>query len=123
MLYSVDSGSYITSIPHQKEFERWRSRLTDSEYCAITAELNRRIDGTKIQTSSWLPGKDWSNTVFAPIYARACLQDEQVSAKFFGLILWHVIMEHPDTWAFGRYEKDGIPIEGLTYFKINPPGK
>jgi hypothetical protein len=123
MLYSIDSGSYITSIPHKKDFERWRSRLTDSEYRTITEELNRRIDGSEIQTSSWIPGKDWSITVFAPIYDGACLQDEQVSAKFFGLILWHVMMEHPDTWAFGRYAKEAIPIEGLTYFKINPPRK
>lgn len=21
-------------------------------------------------------------------------------------------------WAFGSYEKDGVPIEGLTYFKL-----
>ena len=123
MLYSIDSGSYITSVPHKKDFERWRSRLADSEYRAIATELNSRIEGTEIQTSSWIPGSDWSGTVFDPIYSRACQQDEQASAKFFGLILWQVIMEHTDTWAFGRYEKDGIPIEGLTYFKIDPPKK
>jgi hypothetical protein len=24
------------------------------------------------------------------------------------------------TWSFGRYEKDGIPIRGLTYFRVHP---
>lgn len=29
-------------------------------------------------------------------------------------------MEHEDDWSFGRFEKDGLPIAGLTYFKIQP---
>jgi hypothetical protein len=28
-------------------------------------------------------------------------------------------MDRPDDWSFGRYEKDGIPIRGMTYFRIN----
>jgi len=28
------------------------------------------------------------------------------------------MMERIETWAFGRYAKDGIPIRGLTYFQV-----
>lgn len=31
------------------------------------------------------------------------------------------MIEHPEAWSFGRYELDGIPIEGLTYFRIEAP--
>jgi hypothetical protein len=44
----------------------------------------------------------------------------EASAKFFGILLWQVIMDRPEAWSFGRYEKDGIPIEGMTYFRLAP---
>ena len=28
-LYSVDSQSYVDTIPHREDFELWRSRLTE----------------------------------------------------------------------------------------------
>jgi hypothetical protein len=123
MIYSLESQSYITAVPHKGNFDQWRGRLTESEYSAIITDLTSRIQGTEIQTSSWIPGSDWTETVFDPIYSKACLQDERAAAKFFGLIVWQVIMDQPETWAFGRYEKDGVPIEGLTYFRISPPPK
>lgn len=121
MLYSLDSGEYIDYIPHRKDFDVWRSRLSQDEYSAIVQELNSRIDGDEIVTSSWLPGSDWSGTVFEPIYEKACQMNEEAAAKFFGLLLWEVVLNHPDVWSFGRYEKDGVPIEGMTYFKLSDP--
>lgn len=121
MLYAIDSNSEITSILHRREFDLWRSRLSDIEYQAIVDELNSRIDGTEIQTSSWMPGSDWSGTAFHPIFEKACQFSEDASALFFGLIVWVVFMERPEWWSFGRYEKDGAPISGITYFQIDPP--
>jgi hypothetical protein len=60
MLYSLDNGSYFNKVPHQKEYKLWMSRLSISDYQAITGELNSRIDGNDINTSSWMPGKDWT---------------------------------------------------------------
>ena len=66
-----------------------------------------------------MPGRDWRDTVFQLIYDQSC-QDEGEAAKFFGLILWRVMMERrEEAWCFGRYEKDEIPIEGLTYFRAH----
>lgn len=122
MLFSIDRNEPITAIPYQKDYTRWRNRLTDAEYQAIERELLNRIDGAEIHTSSWIPGNDWSGTVYDPIYQQACHQDAIESGKCFGLFLWVVLMKHPDTWAFGRYEKNGVPIHGLTYFRLaNPP--
>ena len=46
-----------------------------------------------------------------------------VMLAFFGLILFNYLMHRPDgVWGFGRFEKDGVPIESTTYFEIkNPP--
>lgn len=122
MLYSIESSQYIEHLPHEDDFNRWRSRLSDAEFEAILNELNERISGDEIHTSSWIPGNDWSGTVYDPIYQRACLQDPNTSGLCFGLFLWHVVQNHHEVWSFGRYEKDGVPINGITYFRLrNPP--
>ncbi len=121
MLLDITSGDEITRIPHVKDFERWKSRLSKQEYRAIVHELNSRIEGDEVHTSSWIPGSDWNGTVFQPIWSKACKKNQDAAALFFGLILWVVMMERPETWAFGRYELEGIPIKGLTYFRVHRP--
>jgi len=108
----------LSTIPHSRDYRIWRNRLSDAEYSAIVNELNKRINGKEIQTSSWIPGSDWSGTVWEPIYSKACLGNEEDSGLCFGLFVWVVMMERIETWAFGRYAKDGIPIRGLTYFQV-----
>jgi hypothetical protein len=118
MLYSIDTKQYITDIPHKRFYDACRNRLFDEEYQAIYDELNRRVGTEQIHTSSWIPGANWIGTVFQPIYERACHQDAVAAAQFFGLVLWKVMLDRPEAWAFGRYEKNNVPIEGLTYFQL-----
>jgi len=121
MLYSVESSKYVKSVPHKKEFEAWMKNLSASDYKDIIDELNSRIDGSDINTSSWIPGNDWTGTVFEPIYL-ACGKNIVASGLFFGLILFDLMIERKDAWGFGKYEKDGVPIKGTTYFLLkNPP--
>ena len=121
MLYSVDVASYVDYVPHAKEYDAWRNRLPKTDFQAIWDDLSGRISGSEIQTSSWIPGANWSGTVFQPIYDKACEQDPVASAKFFGLILWDVVRSHEDTWGFGRYKLGEVPIEGMTYFRLKSP--
>ena len=119
MLYSIDDTSTpITHTPHEKEYNRWRARLTDEEYAAIETELLARIGTNQVMTSSWVPGSDWKDTPFEPIYTKACEYDEVAAALCFGLVFWVCMQKHPSDWSFGRYQKDGIDIRGLTYFQI-----
>ena len=119
MLLNLDKIK-IDWIPHSAQYEIWKARLTEDEFKAIVDQLNSQIDGEEVRTSSWMPGSDWSNTVFQPIYDRACGQHHGEAAKCFGLILWEVMtMRRGEAWSFGRYEKDGIPIEGLSYFRLS----
>jgi len=124
MLYSIDTQKYISHIPHESEYRTWIGRLSQQEFETIIEDLNQKVEGDEIHTSSWMPGADWSGTVFEPIYEKACRCNEEAAGMCFGLILWCILMKREDVWGFGRYEKDGVPIKGMTYFKIeNPPPK
>ncbi len=119
MLYSLDRLQLVKSVPHEREFRIWTSRLSAAEMKAIKDELNRRVDGGEIHTSSWIPGSNWGGTAYQPIWEKACMKNVEAAAKCFGLILWQVMMERPEMWAFGRYKLRDVPIEGMTYFRID----
>lgn len=122
MLYSVDAGKYVTSIPvkYKKEYEMWMKNLSSSDYQGIIDELNSRIDGSDINTSSWMPGNNWTGTVFDPIFI-ACGRNKVNSGFFFGLILFDLMIKREDVWGFGKYKKNGITIRGITYFLLQSP--
>src|SRR5438128_2153973 len=119
-LYSTPDLRRITAIPHEREFRHVSAGMSPAEHQAVEEELWNRVgaadadppplgDG-QIITSSWVPGADWSNTPFDPIY-RASNGDKRLAGRIFGIFLWKVIMEHPQAWSFGRYELEGRPIE------------
>jgi hypothetical protein len=120
MLFAIGAGEpkRITSLPRHDFFELCRSRLSLERYQTIKNELHARIQGGEVHTSSWIPGSNWEETPFQPIYETACGQNHDLAGRFFGIVLWEVMMEREEAWAFGRYEKDGVPIEGMTYFRV-----
>lgn len=124
MLYSVDTGKYVTQVPHKKDFDKWMKNLSAEDYRKIEEALNDKIDGSDINTAGWLPGHDWTGTVYEPIY-EACGQNQTLSGMFFGLIVFDLLMKREDkTWGFGRFEKDGKQIASMTYFVLqNPPAR
>jgi len=117
MLYSIDTGKYVKKVPHRKEFDKWMSNLKDEDYKRIYVELNSRVNGSDINTSSWIPGNDWTGTDFEPIY-NACGKSKANSGMFFGLILFDLMIKRDDVWGFGKYEKNGVPIKGTTYYLL-----
>ena len=123
-LYSIDGQGRtreITDILHATQFNVWRSRLTPAQIDAIHQQLRTMIDGDEIHTAGWIPGNDWIGTVWDPIFTTACQRDTVASGLCFGLFVWKVVRDHPDAWSFGRYEKDAVPIQSLTYFRIDVP--
>jgi hypothetical protein len=120
MLWDVHRNKVIDNIPHKKDYDIWISRMASSEIQDIKAEILRRIEGDEIATAGWIPGSDWSGTPFYPIYEKACRYDQEASGKCFGLMVWETMMEHEDYWAFGRYELNDVPIQSMTYFKVQP---
>ena len=123
MLFSIDTGKYVTKVPHKRDFDRWMANLSEEDLEKIETELNSKIDQSDINTAGWIPGHDWTGTVYQPIY-EACNRNVTQAGMFFGLILFNLLMNRDDkVWSFGRFEKDGKQIASMTYFVLNnPPG-
>ena len=32
VLYSIDTENYVTTIPHKRDYDRWRMGISDKEY-------------------------------------------------------------------------------------------
>lgn len=120
MIWDVCNNREINRIPHRMEYNTWMSRLTTQQIEIIKEEILRRISGDEVATAGWIPGSDWSNIPFQPIYETACRRDEEAAGKCFGLLVWVTLMEHGDCWGFGRYKLNNLPIESMTYFKVHP---
>ncbi|HVB85655.1 MAG TPA: hypothetical protein VNK23_03195 [Candidatus Dormibacteraeota bacterium] len=122
MLFAIESSGAkpIGKVPHGDFYNPRRERLSDEQFSAMYEALMSKVDpaASEVYTSSWIPGSDWSGGPFQPIFDTACGASFDGSAKFFGILLWKVMMDRPEAWGFGRYEKDGIPIEGTTYFRL-----
>ncbi len=118
MLVDMMTLQPVTKVPYAADYRLYLSRLTQKEIADIKAALNAKIDGTEIQTSSWMPGSDWTNTPYQPIYEKAARYDVGAAARCFGLMVWEVFMARPERWTSGRFEKDGEPIKGRTYFQV-----
>lgn len=112
MLFSVE-GKQIHEVAYRREFVQRLNRLAKSDYAAIVDELNRVIDGGDVHTSSWIPGHDWRGTLYEPIWT-ACNKNDEVAAKFYGQILYKVMIDRPEKWCFGAYPH----ARGKTYFRI-----
>ncbi len=117
MLVDLMSGKPILTVPYSNVYQQFLSRLAGEEISAIKAKLNEMIDGDEIHTAGWMPGDDWRNTPFQPIYEKAARGSFESAAKCFGLMVWEIFMERPETWTSGRFEKDGEPIGSRTYFR------
>lgn len=85
--------------------------------------MNRRIDSVlnspeKLLTAGWIPGRDWTDTVWYPIYL-AANKDQDRAAMVFGAIVFETMMNRTEDWSLGKYQKNGTDIGSTTYFRIH----
>lgn len=120
MLINIDSGAVIDEIPHRPQFDTMRRRLSSDEFEAVIRHIDKLIDaaGGEIATAGWLPGSDWTGTPLEPIYSKAAHLDQGVAGRFFGQMVWYTVMNRPERWASGKYQKDGVDIGSRTYFRL-----
>lgn len=119
MLYSGDTDKMVTKVPHKREFDRWKQKISAADYQKVVDEINRKVDANEINTAGWMPGSDWTGTVYEPLY-EACGRNKEQAGMFFGLIVFETLMNRKDkTWGFGRYEIDGRAIRSMTYFEVD----
>jgi hypothetical protein len=127
-LFDIETGKKIERVPYAREFEAVKKRLDAAEFEAIVRRINELIEesiaksGKNIATAGWLPGRDWTGTVFEPIYTKGTRANYDLSARWFGLAVWYVIMQHPLDWGSGRYKLGDRDIGSRTYFRIDRSG-
>jgi len=120
MLFPI-RGKQITDIPRrrQEQFNVWRSNLSDSDYEAVIEKINEYVDAVPPDepfVSSFIPGSDWTGTVYQPLYI-ACGQSVEQSGWFFGLIVWQVMIDHEEEWYFKLADKDSDDVLGARYWR------
>lgn len=113
-----DHTEIVENTPHAEEFKIWRSHLNSNQIEAIENALRSRIEEGEVHTAGWIPGSKWDEP-FKAILEDACGKNPDAAAKCFGIFLWEVIRKIPnEKWSFGRFEKGGVPIRSMTYFKV-----
>lgn len=117
MLSNID-GNLIKTVWHREFYDACKSRLSDDEFNHMIIELNHIVEGNienkdGVVVSSFIPGSDWSDTVWDPIYSKACLCDEEHSAQFFGLLVCQVLIDRDEKWYFLKQDI----ARGMIYFK------
>ena len=122
MLFSIDSNEPIRSIPRrrQEQFNIWRRALDNSDYEAVVEAINEYVNAVpqdKPFVSSYIPGHDWTDTVYEPLYI-ACGRSIEQSGWFFGLIVWQVMIDHEEEWVFKLADKED-DVLGTTYWRRN----
>ena len=120
MLFPI-RGKQITDIPRRRraDFKAWRENLADSDYEAVVEAINEYVNAVpqdKPFVSSYIPGHDWTDTVYEPLYI-ACGRSIEQSGWFFGLIVWQVMINRDDKWYFKLADKDGDDVLGTTYWR------
>jgi hypothetical protein len=111
----------VTTQTHDRQYRQLTQVLPPTEFQAICDALNEYINHhegrDEIVTASWIP-VDWIHTPYRPIY-EAVSRDWETACFVFGLIVWRVMMDRPETWAFGRCPRKMDEVIGLTYFRIS----
>lgn len=93
------------------------SRLSSAELSNIRSALDERIEGSRIETASWIPGSDWRGTPYQAIYERGARMNPDLAALMFGLIVWEAFERHEDDWYTERFSMGGEEDRFRVYFK------
>ena len=124
-LFFLDEAGNSEQVEHVPHPETWalRERLSSREDEAILDALSGVFDralvsNERIVTSSWVPGSDWTDSPYQPIF-EATRQDFEVAGWLFGLYMWYVAMNRPEDWACTKGEGD---IRGTHYWSIHDSG-
>jgi len=115
MLSSLDENN-VKVVWHKKFFDACKSRLSDNEYLIMIKELNRVVQDTdkEFVVAGFIPGSDWTETVWEPVYTNACGEDDEHSAQFFGLLVCQVLIDRDEKWYF---LKQSDFAKSMIYFK------
>ena len=126
MLREMVTGESVT-IPRRSEEElnRVLAQLTIAQIQDMEDELKRRLDvigntEDDFINSSWVPGANWENTPFGPLYdaCEGLAEDQEEYAGFmFGWLMRRVIIDRRDEeWEMFKHHQPTEQIPKGTYY-------
>jgi hypothetical protein len=117
----LHNGNVVTGVLQSGErgrtYRLLQARLSPDEIAAIRDALNRRIEGRRIETASWIPGSDWRSTPYQAIYEKGARMNPDLAALMFGLMAWEAFERHEEDWYTERFSMGGEEDRFRVYFK------
>jgi len=117
----LESGHQIIGVLEKgdrgRTYKLICDRLSREEISAVRTALDQRIEGSRIETSSWIPGSDWRLTPYQAIYEKAAKYNHDLAAMMFGLMVWEAFERHEDDWYTSRFSMGGEEDRFRVYFK------
>ena len=117
----MHSGAAVTGVLASGErgrtFRLLCSRLSPAELSDVRDALDARIEGSRVETASWIPGPDWRGTAYQPIYEKGARRNPELAALMFGLMAWEAFERHDDDWYTERFSMGGEEDRFRVYFK------
>jgi hypothetical protein len=108
-------------------YRTWLAMLPVGEYPKIVRAMNTRIDRMDVVRVQYVVCKsadEWYDE-YNPVYY-AMNESREFSGKFIGLILWNVMNNRPDNWAFHKIDKTIVneynfveDIQVIEYFRAD----
>jgi hypothetical protein len=114
----------------REEFRYWQQLLNPSDEKGIRSAINGFVDAKLSQhgwtnecwfCSSFIPGADWTNTPYEPIYVAMCARYGEEPAwnqarLFFGLLVKDVMIRRPEHWRCYKVPEKEEVEKGTNYF-------
>ena len=110
MIYRPD-GVLCEDIPHQINWEQWRTALGPDNCEIASRAINQYVDDLlesdreKVIKAAWIVKSNWDDGPFEALY-HACGQSKEQSGMFAGLLVWMVLHERSERWMFYHDEDD-----------------
>jgi hypothetical protein len=127
-LVKLTKTGHIT-IPHPwarpQQYSTWLNILSARDYKAIVKAMNAKIDKVDVVRAQYLVFEP-DGTRWEPVYDAIprVMKDRALTGKFLGLILWEVMYNRPEYWAFHKHDKTIVndhnlieDIEVMEYFR------
>ncbi len=117
----LDSGRHVAGVLDKGErgatFKRALDRMSSSDVATVRAALDKRIEGSRIETSAWIPGSDWRGTPWQAIYDVGAKGSFEQAALMFGLFVWEAFDRHPADWFTTKFSAGGEGDRFRVYFR------
>ena len=128
MLYWAENDTVVDKIPQSRNdfFYKRKSKISQQDYDDITDYINWLIDEKAILDKEKgcyfsIPGfqvkKDWNGTPLQRIYDKMCDEDDLVSALWYGLAYYQVMIDRPEKWLCTKTTFQNRDFEVTVYWR------